>query len=111
MTPSAPAGGAVACGDCGMPCEPNEYHPFAACLMFTACHSSTTVRENLNAVRGVPLAAVEALVSKWTELAELAERESERMAYLPSISRELARDASQWRMTIGGLQALTRGDK
>lgn len=35
------------CGDCGMPCTPAEYHPYAACLMFKACHNSATVRANL----------------------------------------------------------------
>jgi hypothetical protein len=38
------------CGDCGMPCEPGEYHPFAACLMFKACHRSDVVRANLQFV-------------------------------------------------------------
>jgi hypothetical protein len=38
------------CGDCGMPCEPGEYHPFAACLMFKACHQSDVVRANLQFV-------------------------------------------------------------
>jgi len=38
------------CGDCGMPCAPGEYHPYAACLMFKACHNSDTVRGNLQAV-------------------------------------------------------------
>ena len=35
-----------------MPCEPAEYHPYAACLMFKGCHNSATVRANL-----APLAA------------------------------------------------------
>lgn len=39
------------CGFCGMPCTLNEYHPYAACLMFKACHNSETVRANLEAVR------------------------------------------------------------
>lgn len=39
------------CGECGMPCVPTEYHPYAACLMFKACHNSDTVRGNLQAVR------------------------------------------------------------
>lgn len=38
------------CGECGMLCEPGEYHPYAACLMFTACRNSDTVRGNLQAV-------------------------------------------------------------
>jgi len=39
------------CADCGMPCKPGEYHPFAACLMFKACHNSDTVRANLETVQ------------------------------------------------------------
>lgn len=38
------------CAECGMPCDPAEYHPFAACLMFKACHDSSVVRANLDAV-------------------------------------------------------------
>src|SRR3546814_6537942 len=39
----------VTCGDCGMPCASDEYHPYAACLMFKACHNTTIVRANLEA--------------------------------------------------------------
>jgi hypothetical protein len=38
------------CAECGMPVSTNEYHPFAACLMFKACHNSETVKVNLDAV-------------------------------------------------------------
>jgi hypothetical protein len=38
------------CNECGMPVKPNEYHPYAACLMFKACHSSSVVQANLDAV-------------------------------------------------------------
>ena len=38
------------CKDCGMPVEEHRYHPFAACLMFEACHNSKTVIDNINAV-------------------------------------------------------------
>ncbi len=38
------------CGECGMPGRANDYHPYAACLMFKACHSSEVVRANLDAV-------------------------------------------------------------
>lgn len=38
------------CAECGMPCTAGEYHPYAACLMFKACHNSATVRENLRFV-------------------------------------------------------------
>lgn len=44
-------GETMACDDCGMTCEPNEFHPYAACLMFKACHNSKTVRANLDFVR------------------------------------------------------------
>lgn len=44
------------CADCGMPCTPREYHPYAACLMFKACHNSDTVRANLTTARA-PAAA------------------------------------------------------
>lgn len=37
----------MTCTQCGMPCDAGEYHPYAACLMFTACHNSETVRANL----------------------------------------------------------------
>lgn len=55
MTQGKDLSGAIAsmapCGDCGMPCSPNEYHPYAACLMFKACHNSETVKANLDAIR------------------------------------------------------------
>jgi len=35
------------CQECGMACEPAEYHPMAACLMFKACHDGAAVRANL----------------------------------------------------------------
>lgn len=39
------------CHECGMPVSSvYEYHPYAACLMFKACHDSGKVRENLEAV-------------------------------------------------------------
>ena len=47
------------CGECSMLCDPKEYHPYAACLMFKACHNSETVRANLEAVRGSPVVAGE----------------------------------------------------
>lgn len=38
------------CAECGMPVTSDEYHPYAACLMFKACHNSETVKANLDAV-------------------------------------------------------------
>lgn len=49
MTP--PDKPACPCAECGMVCEPGEYHPYAACLMFKACQNSATVRANLEAVK------------------------------------------------------------
>jgi len=39
------------CQECGMLVEDNEYHPYAACLMFKGCHMGEVVRVNLAAVR------------------------------------------------------------
>ena len=39
------------CAQCGMVCAPNEYHPYAACLMFMACKDGPYVRANLAKVR------------------------------------------------------------
>lgn len=38
------------CVECGMLCDPLEYHPYAACLMFKACGDSKVVHENLSAI-------------------------------------------------------------
>lgn len=43
--------GFAACAECGMSCEPGEYHPFLACLEFKACRDSKVVRANLREVR------------------------------------------------------------
>jgi uncharacterized lipoprotein YajG len=48
------------CQECGMACEPGEYHPYAACLMFKGCHNGDTVRDNLDgAARAAREAALE----------------------------------------------------
>ena len=39
------------CAQCGMVCAPNEYHPYAACLMFMACKDGPYVRAKLAEVR------------------------------------------------------------
>ncbi len=38
------------CVQCGMLLLPDDYHPYAGCLMFLACHDSETVLANLDAV-------------------------------------------------------------
>ncbi len=50
-----------ACAECGMPCADGEFHPFAACLMYEACHDSVTVRSNLDYVRRLAPTASPAL--------------------------------------------------
>ena len=61
------------CADCGMPVAANEYHPYAACLMFKACHNSDTVRENLAAVmeRAQPAGEAEKTVDELAMLVRL----------------------------------------
>ena len=39
------------CQECGMLVENNEYHPYAACLMFKSCKDNEMVRGNLISVR------------------------------------------------------------
>jgi len=39
------------CQECRMPVLPNEYHPYAACLMYLACHDSNVVHAHLHAVK------------------------------------------------------------
>lgn len=38
------------CEECGMACEPREFHPFAACLLFKQTKDAAAVRANLAAV-------------------------------------------------------------
>lgn len=41
----------VSCCDCGMMVEIDDYHPYAACLMFKGCRNGDIVNANLDAVR------------------------------------------------------------
>lgn len=63
------------CGTCGMPCTSGEYHPYAACLMFKACHNSETVRANLEAVRATQAqaGAVPLTDEQWQRIADLTD--------------------------------------
>ena len=38
------------CHQCGMVCQPNEYHPYAACILYGAIHDGDAARANLNAI-------------------------------------------------------------
>jgi hypothetical protein len=38
------------CHQCGMVCQPDEYHPYAACILYGAIHDGDAVRANLNAI-------------------------------------------------------------
>lgn len=106
------------CGECGMPCSPDEYHPFGACLMFKACHNSTTVRANLAAIRAAPPAqsapeTTDGYVEAFYKIAEVlgigAKPESPMVVFetvmLPMIEK-LARTAAQGSETgrIAGLE-------
>lgn len=51
MTTPRVTGAMTICKECGMPCEPNEYHSFAVCLMFKGCHNSKVVRDNFQSMR------------------------------------------------------------
>lgn len=46
------------CQECGMVCEPTEFHPFEACLMFRVCHDGDQVRANLAFMRAYAEEAV-----------------------------------------------------
>ena len=50
------------CAQCGMVCAPNEYHPYAACLMFMACKDGPYVRAKLAEVRKQDEALIRQLV-------------------------------------------------
>jgi hypothetical protein len=53
----------MTCTQCGMPCDAGEYHPYAACLMFKACHNSETVRANLaQPAQAVDVGAIKTLL-------------------------------------------------
>ena len=55
---------AARCGECGMDCQPDEYHPYLACLAFKQTHDSDCVRANVESVRRAAQAAV------WREVRE-----------------------------------------
>jgi len=38
------------CGECGMHCHKNEYHPYVACLLFKQVKNAQVVRDNLGSV-------------------------------------------------------------
>jgi len=90
------------CGECGMPCRAGEYHPFAACLMFKACHNSETVRANLAPLQA-EIEALRAEVAEWKRVAaaqaELhgeAEDRAERMAEALRVARARTADLAEW---------------
>lgn len=56
------------CQECGMACEPGEYHPFAACLMFKGCHNSKTVRANLPDIAQLRQLVQKEEMREWIEL-------------------------------------------
>jgi hypothetical protein len=91
------------CGDCGMPCEPGEYHPFAACLMFKACHQSDVVRANLQFVvdhgKGAHLTQPAQAVDVGTirDVIETVKRIDPHWSQLPKLERALSAEKVGWR--------------
>ena len=65
------------CSGCEMMLDRNEYHPYAACLLFKQTKNSETVRENLIDVRNKGIeqaAALVALVDGHMSSDEIAKR-------------------------------------
>lgn len=58
----------VRCMECKMPVGFNEYHPYAACLMFKQCDDADVVRKNLAAVRATPTTQPEASTTNSDEI-------------------------------------------
>lgn len=52
------------CGECGMLCDPAEYHPFTACLLFKQTHDDKATRDALNAVYEHARAAITSEVAQ-----------------------------------------------
>lgn len=78
------------CAECGMvTLTPNEYHPFAACLMFKSCHDSAVVRSNLDAIR-------EDERKHLAENRPAAQDDVDR----PAITADVHRDAQRYRWAI-----------
>jgi hypothetical protein len=51
MTNTAKPSELLLCQECSMPVAADEYHPYAACLMYLGCNNSSVVRANLAALR------------------------------------------------------------
>lgn len=94
------------CGECGMPCLPGEYHPYAACLLFRACRNSDTVRGNLQDAQdhftAAQAAEIEALLAerevigaeavKYAGKSGRLEARAERLAEALQLARDLVED-------------------
>lgn len=52
---------------------PRRVHPYAACLMFRACHDGDEVRANLNAVQADTLRTLSEETAEQIHLAKLLE--------------------------------------
>lgn len=70
------------CTQCNMQCEPGEYHPYAACLMYMQCVNSETVRANLAAVVEHGRAAHEPLTDHMAALIDSAYYEGAKLALI-----------------------------
>lgn len=67
----------MTCTQCSMPCDAGEYHPYAACLMFKACHNSETVRANLaQPAQAVDVAAIREVIAELNDYCEAGDGSS-----------------------------------
>jgi hypothetical protein len=75
-----------ACAQCGMETRTDgEYHPYAACLMFSGCHDGDVVRANLDGV-----------VAKGAQYDSGFDDMADRIAELEAALREIADFAEQF---------------
>ena len=99
------------CAECTMLCKPNEYHPFAACLMFKACHDANIVRANLAPIvlERMKIAALEARLAAAEGVVERMRASRNADPALPQLTKGWASplDVSGW---ADELSAILKGE-
>lgn len=119
-TPQQPA-----CADCGMIVKPQEYHPYAACIIYKATRCSSTTRDNLLAVRAYERQQTEARFTGAHDQTPLrktyegftygvmASLEHIRIHNQPVIAKEIVEAClgSEWRSHIANATARTDSDE
>ena len=104
------------CGECGMPCLPGEYHPYAACLLFRACRNSDTVRGNLQDAQdhftAAQAAEIEALLAEREVIGAEAVKYAGKSGRLEARAERLAevlREAMEWNWIDGDVPDAIQG--